>query len=228
MIAETWGRRAATEYITGALTAELLHTLSVVAVSPDSLERVLRVTADEFRHARMCRAIYEAAGGSDQGFPVDPSLMRASVGAGEADPRAALARCLGNLAINEALAVHLFAAMHAACSEPIVVEATQVFHRDDAFHAAVGWDLVDELLERMPDERAWAASLVPGFLRGLEDRYCGRDMTVTDRELAWGMLDGPTVDRVTRTALEGPMSNQLCKRGLLETPWSCRSVPPAH
>ncbi len=216
LVLSTWQTRAVNEYGTGALAAELLHLLSMVGVSPDTLERVHRVAGDEFRHARVCRAVYEAAGGTEPAFAIDVGLLSSRIASDEPPAQRALARVTSNLAIGETLAVVLFQALRREATEAPAVDALEGFIRDDAFHSAVGWDALAEMLEIWGDDaRNWLRPRIPGMLATAKDRYSDDDAAIPPAARAWGLMPWAQHREIAVQTLDTDVLSRFSALGLV-------------
>jgi hypothetical protein len=161
-VVREWQKRVRAEYGSASITAELLHWLFRLGVSPDTLQDCQRVVGDELAHAELSREVYLAAGGSDAAIdvsgdhlvlphaPTSPLLERALLVAADV-------YCCG-----ETVARPLFREMRRHTTQPVAQRALDRIVKDEARHSELGWALLEELLARADEPaRATLAASIP-------------------------------------------------------------------
>lgn len=183
-----WTTQVAAEYAASARSAQLVHWLTVLAVSPDSIARAQRVSADELAHAELSREILELAGGEpivamteDQlWIPDDPTAAL------EHRALAATARLFG---CTESCAEVVFEELLRDTREPRVVDVLERLLKDERFHRVFGWDLLEELLERTGEEgRAWLRARTGGYVEWIVRAYQWAPAPCPPEKAAWGLM----------------------------------------
>jgi hypothetical protein len=184
-----WARRVEAEYRSAAHTQELTLWLIQLGVPRELIEDGLRIVQDELDHAELSAKVYALAGGTQL-----PTLVRAQLrlptGGGSLE-RDVLRVGLEAFCLGETVAVPLFAAMRQKATVPAVCETLERVLRDEVRHRQFGWDLLEYLLDTIPEAKAGAAELVGPLLENLKRRYgAGSEgaQPPSDAELAWGLL----------------------------------------
>jgi 1,2-phenylacetyl-CoA epoxidase catalytic subunit len=181
-----WRARIAAEYTSAAVTQSFVLWLMQAGAPPDLIDAGLVIVSDELVHSRMSHDVYVAAGGTEP-----PALDRARLGLArrnemlEADLLSAGVRifCLG-----ETVAVPLFKHLREKCTVPVARDALDRILRDEVRHRDFGWDVLDWLVETLPDARTRVEAELARMFDELERSY-GRNesSTMTDDERAWGL-----------------------------------------
>jgi hypothetical protein len=215
-VRRTWAARTLAEYRSSAITAELLHWLITVAVSPDTLDTCHRIVSDELAHADLSREAFLAAGGDASALP----LPRESLFLRHAPDEVLELRCLAVAAdvycCGETVAVPLFIALGEKATEPTAVAALERILRDEAVHKAFGWQLLDELLERLGEPgRAWLAPRIPGYIQRIDKTYTAYGTDITPHGAAWGLMPPARFTEVARSCIAEVIRPRFEKRGLL-------------
>lgn len=211
-----WLRQARTEYAAAALTAEMLHWIIMIGLSPETLERGARVVADEVGHAHLCHELYLLCGGT-LAVAVEPAALRHA-----ADPGAPLLmRALtaaGQLAIEESIALPVFSLRVRNAVQPRVREVVERILRDEAFHRAYAWDVLDELIERMGLDvaRGWVRPRLASWTRPyLSARLRDDEPVWSDAQLGMGLIDRREHWQAMRACLSDVVLPRFAKRGLV-------------
>ena len=185
-----WQNRIAAEYCSAALTADLLHNLIVLGVSPDTLADCHRIVSDELRHAELSREVALAAGATGAAIALKSGSMSLPQG-----PllESTLFYVSEFFCCGETVARPLFRAMLANAKRPLAVRAVEVIIKDEARHSAFGWQLLDELLERAPEPlRLRLRERVPTHIERLRNIYGEKPdaapSSLTTDDLEWGLL----------------------------------------
>lgn len=213
----TWFRQARTEYSAAALTAQLLHWMIVLGFSPDTLARGARVVADEVAHARLSHELYTRCGGTRE-VPLDERLLRHSDDP-DADMLWRTVSAVGGLAVEESVALPVFALRKRNATEPRFAEVIGQILRDEGVHRAFAWDVLDELAESVgvDDLRAWMRPRIAWWLRVYLLRAPRPHEPVYDaRQLGRGLIDRREHWAVMRACVEEDVIPRFRKRGLLE------------
>lgn len=213
-----WAARVHAEYRSAATTARTVH-LVIACGLPDPLASAgLRVVQDELDHARLSHETLVALGG--QGQPVDVDVGEL-LGEGWADgPLAALVDlavrvfCLG-----ESFAVPLFRAMREHTTHDQARATLDRVLRDEARHRALGWDLLDALLQLDPDGvRARVQDQLPAWLAGYRQAYAGADLDQAEplaaHERAAGLLDPGRYHEIHDRCLAEDIAPRFAARGI--------------
>lgn len=197
-----WAARVVAEYRSAALSAEYLHWLIRLGLSPDTLEDCHRTVAEELRHAELAREVYLAAGGSAAPNALEESSLR--FGARDDLPLLlqAASVCARMFCCGETVALPLFQAMRANAQHPLVQTTLDEIIRDEAKHRAFGWSTLEELLERDPAGlRATLRPRIQGYTQELLRGY--RKLSPTSAlEKSWGLLQAEQYAEITQQCVE--------------------------
>jgi 1,2-phenylacetyl-CoA epoxidase catalytic subunit len=181
-----WRARIAAEYTSATVTQSYVLWLMQAGAPPDLIDAGLVIVSDELVHSRMSHDVYVAAGGAEA-----PALDRARLGlsrrveALEVDLLFAGVRifCLG-----ETVAVPLFKHLRERCTVPVARDALDRILRDEVRHRDFGWDVLDWLVDALPDARARVEAELPRMLTELDASYGRNEATeMTDEERTWGL-----------------------------------------
>ncbi|MCB9762571.1 MAG: ferritin-like domain-containing protein [Alphaproteobacteria bacterium] len=217
-VRSTWRRRVAAEYRSAAITAELLHWLIALAVSPDTLDRCHRVVADELAHAELSRAVYLAADGDPAAIPIQRGALRLPHAPGQPLELRALAVAADVFCCGETVAVPLFLALRGEDGEVTQADARAALDRivrDEATHRAFGWTLLDELLERLGEGgRVWLAPQIPGFVQRICEAYRATEDLCTAEQRAWGLMAPARYSAITEVCVAEVIRPRFAARGL--------------
>jgi hypothetical protein len=180
-----WRARIAAEYTSAAVTQSFVLWLIQAGAPPDLIDAGLVIVSDELAHSRMSNDVYVAAGGTEP-----PALDRARLGLArraelEAD---LLSACVRIFCLGETVAVPLFKHLRERCTVPVARDALDRVLRDEVRHRDFGWDVLDWLVETMPDARARVEAELPRMFDELDASY-GQNQaaSMNDDERAWGL-----------------------------------------
>lgn len=213
-----WQNRVAAEYYSAALTADLLHKLIVLGVSPDTLARCQRIVTDELHHAELSRDVSLAAGASSAAMALEGSRM--SMPQGPLLERT-LFHTSAFFCCGETLARPLFRAMLSNAQQPLAKQAIEIIIKDEARHSAFGWQLLDELLERVDAPlRRSLREQVPAHIERLRAVYgvapdSAPQHSLETPDLRWGLLERESYAQITEQCVEETLLPQYAKRGLV-------------
>lgn len=214
-----WTRQIVDEYVSCALMQQLGHWLTVVAASPDLVRAAWAIAEDEMAHAELANDVVLAAGATPA-----PTLSRETMELprtpGEPLELAIARACLGNTLLGETMAVLLFGAMRDVCRVP---EAQAFFDRvlrDEVRHRDFGWRLLDWLLVTPHADavrRVIEHDLAERY-RACYRRYVPavpRDRTLTEAEVAWGLLPEEGYAKVMARCGTGDLVPRFAERGFV-------------
>lgn len=221
-VVREWQNRVRAEYGSAALTAELLHWLLQLGVSPDTLKVCHRIVDDELVHAELSREVYLAAGGSDEAIALGGARLTLPHGPGRPLLERALLVAADVYCCGETVARPLFREMRRGTTQPLAAKALDRIIKDEARHSELGWALLEELLERADEHsrRALAAS-VPSFMQRFADGSSGEaapadaKAVLSQEDAAWGLL---TLDRyraIARQCVEEKILPRFRRLGAL-------------
>jgi hypothetical protein len=216
-----WGRRVAAEYRSAALTAQALHWAIQAGLSEGLLHTALRVVRDELDHAALSHECLRALGGQDEPVPLDARAMAAPGTAGVLG--GLVDTVVVNFCLGETFAVPLFDAMRRGSTHPAVSLVLVRVLRDEAIHRQFGWDVLDELLARVPGVSARVEALLPSALAGFAEAYAPPDdgEPLTPEERACGLLSHAEYRAIFERTRDGDVLPRLADRGL-EVPVTSR------
>ena len=212
-----WQNRIAAEYYSAALTADLLHNLIVLGVSPDTLSDCQRIVSDELNHAEISREVALAAGATSAAIALDGRRM-------SLPPGPLLERTLFHVSeffcCGETVARPLFRAMLTNAQHPIAQNAIEVIVKDEARHSSFGWQLLDELLERVDEPlRLSLCERIPSHIERMRNTYgenpAAMPHSITPADLKWGLLERERYAEITEQCIVKTLLPNYAKRGLL-------------
>lgn len=212
-----WLERVHAEYRSAAFTQQIGHLWLMAGVSPDLVADSHRVVTDELAHASDALRVLAAAGGAPE--PLDEGRLVMGWAKGPART-ASLRAGLEILALNESLAVPLFAAMRRRATEPTVVAALARIAEDEPRHAALGWTFLHWAVGAWPDARSTLADALPGAVERLCTAYgeLAHDRwDDDDPRFAWGLLDGAGYAAILERFVAGPLRVRVEELGLSHT-----------
>lgn len=184
-----WANRVEAEYRSSALTAQLLHRLIVLGVSPDTLATAQRVVSDELAHAEISREVLLAAGGSSAQVRINRRTLELPDVSGTSLEQSTLRLCGRLFCCGETVAVPLFRALREGATVEPAAAALDRILADEAVHRAFGWDLLDELIEIGGEPvRAAAQQWVGGWVDGLRRGYPEGSDACEPADRAWGLM----------------------------------------
>lgn len=139
--AARWTRDAREEHASIAAFARLSVDLLALGAPPGLVERAHRAALDEVLHARLAFALAGAYAGEPVGPEAWPEALEAEAAERPAGTlRRVALESLVDGAYGEGLAALRAAAEDAA--DPAVSEVLEIVARDEAVHAALGWDVL--------------------------------------------------------------------------------------
>ena len=212
-VRRSWSNRVVAEYRSAALTAELLHWLIELGVSPDTLAVAHRIVSDELAHAELSREVLTLAGGGE--VAIDRATLRSHLEPAAPIELRALAVCARTFCCGETVAVPLFRALRAEARVERTWPAFDRILADEAVHRAFGWDLLDELLERLGDPgRAWLTERVPAYVDGLRRAYRDVGDAFPDADRAWGLMPSGRFAAITDACVRETILPWFARRGV--------------
>lgn len=218
-VRETWRRRVIAEYRSAALTAEMLHGIITLGLSPDTIATCHRIVSDELEHAELSRSVLLAAGGQDSAIAMSRESLSIPHAPGQPLELRLLAATADLFCCGETVALPLFLALRGdeqdGVVEPTAVLALERIVRDEAVHRAFGWELLDELLERCGEPgAAWLRPRVPGFVERILAAYQAEDPGCTPVERGWGLMAPRRYAEITRRCVDEVIRPRFAARGL--------------
>jgi len=195
----------------GREVVEANATLDVQAV-------VLRMAADEVRHAQICGEAVEALGGapSCEVSPAAPPPSSPSCGPEERALRSVIFGCCMVEVINTANLVDI----HDTMTEPYLREATRRLLADEVLHGAFGYHYLDAWapwLEARPEVRRSIGRYLRRAFASLEQIRSGvgaPQRTLTADEIALGLPDPRRLPEVFYQTVEAAIVPGLERFGL--------------
>lgn len=214
--ARFWRGQVAAEYGSAGQTAELLHWCIVLGLSPDTLALAHRIVSDELAHAAGCNDVLRAAGLADDPVELRPEQAVLSAAVGEPVTRRALIVAADTYCLGEGVAVPLFRQMRERARVPSVCAVLDRIGIDERVHAAFGWVLLDELLERTDAaDHAWLSAQLDPLCSWRIERYSGPSQPPSPDERAWGLLDPAEAGRIVARTIDASLRPRFAERGLL-------------
>ncbi|MCP4873716.1 MAG: ferritin-like domain-containing protein [Proteobacteria bacterium] len=213
-IAHEWQRRVVAEYRSAALTAQLVHWMTVAGFPHELIAEAMDVVRDELDHARLSTEAMQAYGG------IEPPTLNPRTLAHPERSEGLLASLvdsvLRNFCLGETLAVPLFQAMWQSVSDEPARVVVQRVLKDEARHRQLGWDLLDELIAREPAVAAFCESRLEHHLGETERAYAfAPDGPAPSPEHAAAGLIGPAeYHRVFWETVRGDLAERFAQRGI--------------
>lgn len=213
-VRQEWAQRVAAEYRSAALTAQVLHWSIQAGVPEPLLHVALRVVRDELDHAQLSHECLRAFGGDDAPVPLDAAAMAAPGTAGVLG--GLVDSVVVNFCLGETFAVPLFDAMRRGTTHPAAQPVLLRILRDEAAHRQFGWDLLDELLARIPGVDARVAALLPSALAGFRRAYAPQDdgPALLPEERACGLLEHREYRDLHERTLADDVLPRFARRGI--------------
>ena len=212
-----WSQRVAAEYRSAALTAQVLHWSIQAGLPEGLLHTALRVVRDELDHAALSFECLQSLGGEDEPVPLDATAMAAPGTAGVLG--GLVDSVVVNYCLGETFAVPLFDAMRRGTTHPAAAAVLTRVLRDEAIHRQFGWDLLDELLARVPGVDVRVATLLPTALDAFARAYApaedGPDLLPDER--ACGLLAHADYRAIHERAVAEDVLPRFAKRGIVLT-----------
>lgn len=211
-----WANRVAAEYRSAALAAQVLHWSLQAGIPEPLLNVALRIVRDELDHAALSHECLCALGGDAAPVPLDAAAMAApgtpGILGGLVDS------VVVNFCLGETFAVPLFDAMRRGTTHPAAAAALLRILRDEAAHRQFGWDLLDELLARVPGVEGRVSGALPAALAGFRRAYAPEDddaPPLSPEEIACGLLPVSAYRAVHDQALAEDVLPRFAKRGIV-------------
>ena len=203
-IADEWRRRAAGEYASAAIAAEFAWWLARAGAPPALFAGAQRVALDELDHAKLAQDVVRELG-HDPDIDVATSAMK--LPEIDDDLIASIAEAaVRTYALSETLAIALFRLLRGSATAPAAIAFLDRTLRDEPIHAALGWQVLDWLLQRpevvtlRPRIRTAAADGLAALAR-LYGVGCTHD-PAPEASLQWGVAGhaefGPVVAACAR------------------------------
>lgn len=210
-----WANRVEAEYRSSALTAQLLHRLIMLGVSPDTLATAQRIVSDELAHAEISREVLLAAGGTGAQIRVNRRTLELPDLAGASLEQTTLRLCGRLFCCGETVAVPLFRALREhATVEPAAAALDRIL-ADEAVHRAFGWDLLDELIEIGGEPvRAAAQQWVGGWVDSLRRGYPEGSDACDPADRAWGLMSVHAYARIREACIQDTILPWFARRGV--------------
>lgn len=208
-----WARRAAAEYRSAAMTAQILAWGVAVGLPAELLHAAARVVKDELDHAALSRAAMIALGGPES--PLDVEVEALLLPPSEGVLTDLSVAVLGELCLGETLAVPLFAEMRRRARHPAVLPVLDRVLADEAVHRALGWSILDALIELEPGVRALAGARLPALLTRFRAYQDPPDApALTEDERAAGLLDNAEYGLIFARTWDEDLAPRLARRGV--------------
>ncbi len=228
----TWVERMSAEHGSFPVFTGLALQLSEAGAGFDAEAVMLRMAADEIRHAALCADVLTALGG-------DPSCVAPRAVAplarhpGCSPMERALRNVIYTTCLSEMVAVARFVEALEHIESPYLRAMTRRLLADEVLHGQFGFHWLDA-------QRSWLAAN-PGVcdsterwlrhaLAVIELRLAGtspRPWTLTDAERALGVPDPARAREVFHTTLEGAVLPGLERYGIrARRAWEARSLDP--
>ncbi|QQR89589.1 MAG: hypothetical protein IPJ88_15550 [Myxococcales bacterium] len=150
-VQKEWSARVTAEYRSAALSAQSLHWLIQLGLSPDTIDLGHRIVRDELDHAADSFDVFQAAGGKQRSV-LDPHTLHFKQAGKQPLPFQVLDVAASVFCCGETVAVPLFQAMLKQTTAKDARAALKRIVKDEAVHSAFGWSLLDELLELLKDQ----------------------------------------------------------------------------
>jgi len=179
--AARWTRDAREEHSSVAAFARLSIDLLALGATPELVERAHRAALDEVLHARLAFAL----AGAYAGEPVGPDAWpEALEGEAAERPAGTLRRVALESLVDGAYGEGLAALRAAAevAADPAVAAVLETVARDEAGHAALGWDVLAFCVAR-------DGSLAPALIEAAEDLSARADSAL-ERSHAASVREG--------------------------------------
>ncbi len=210
-----WSRRVEAEYRSAAHTQELTLWLIQLGAPRELIEDGLRIVQDELDHAELSAKVFALAGGTRLATLVR-SELRLPTGGGSLE-RDVLRVCIETFCLGETVAVPLFQAMRQKATVPAVCETLERVLRDEVRHRQFGWDLLEYMLDTIPEAKGAAVEFIGPLLDRLKKRYgVGSEGAVppSDAELAWGLLPTDRYASIVTATIEREYAPRFAALGI--------------
>jgi hypothetical protein len=139
VIGGTWRERMRQEHLAVGAFAQMTQELAAVGCDAAVLEHIAQASADEVRHAEICRRVATAMLGEEavprawRGLPRIPTHLRVDA------PTRALLHVVEMCCLSETLTGVFFTEMHARATHPAIRAVIESLLEDEIDHGRVGW-----------------------------------------------------------------------------------------
>ncbi len=195
---QAWTLRTLDEYRSMAAFSELHANLVRLGCAADLLGTGLRVVRDEDRHVAVCARLVGALGGTAV-LDGEPRYTRVP----DALPLKlkVLYTVVGSLCIGETYSMHVLAEMQKWTDDPLAHEVVRLLAKDEAVHAAFGWQVLEVFAPWLDDEeratvQRWIAPNLEACARAMRPS----SITLDGPAHPFGSIDAATRRRVYDTA----------------------------
>ncbi len=212
-----WQRRVAAEYAICWLSQEVAQRLTLIGAPPELIHDALVMALDELEHARLAATV-AAALGVRQPSVFDPDAFIV-----EQAPTAAANLAVvivPSLCLGETLAIRLNQLQYGKAEH---VEARQALARaaaDEPRHAALGWAILDLLLDNDPtgEARPTIAQRLPRWIASLRAMFDAEHALphlteLAPADVAWGLADPEESEAAMTRVAEQAWQPRLARRG---------------
>ena len=214
-----WQRRVAAEYAVSAFAQDLALRLTMFGAPADLIEQTLTMALDELAHATGAAEVAAKAGATGSSV-FDPSDYLYET---DADPALHIVvAAMPSLCLGETLALRIVRHMHAGARVPVARAALDRVVRDEPRHAALGWEMLDWLLDSSHGSavRACVERELPRWSEQLHAGFAGEHpephlLDLTDDDRAWGLTPVDEVRTNYATTVERAWLPRLHRRGLV-------------
>ena len=205
-----WTRSAFAEYATAAAFAELAGVLLAAGAPIDFSAAAADFALDEILHCELCAKVASAFGG---GVPLEVDLQRLVRPSLAPTPLLRAAeRVVRTCCVGEAASVEVIRASANASRPSEISKILDVLARDEAEHAAFGWEFLDWAEPALThDDRAELARVAQTAIDSLAPLLAGECASDGPR----GVLSCAAFDPVLADALERRVRAPLRVRNIL-------------
>ena len=168
---------------------------------------------DEARHAALCADVLTQLGAQVDPHTPNPGLPPTAT----PTPAGALAeQVVFLLCAGEAIATEVLLETAAVATAPGIAERLHAIARDEARHAALGWTVLDTLLDALdaPTRAALAAQTPRQATRAVLAYEAGSPEQPSPEVQAWGVRGRDEVKATARRVLATKVAPKLGARGL--------------
>lgn len=146
-----WEQMTLNEYRSQVGFTDLLHAMTRLGLSRDSLQTMERLTRDEVVHVELCRRMVVGLGGSDV-IPGEPSWV--GLDASLAEPlEQVIEMVTTSLCIGESLSCALLGVAAKAAKDPVAKAVLTRMTADESIHGQSGFHFLASLLPALPRRR---------------------------------------------------------------------------
>jgi hypothetical protein len=214
-----WARRVAAEFGVSLVAQDLAQRLTLFGAPVELIEDALTMAIDELQHARLARLVCDAAG--VQGPVVfDPTAYESDRAVDPAVHIAVLT--VPNLCLGETLAIRIVHRLRENANTQESCVALDRVLADEPRHAALGWQIVDWLLDTPsgPAVRDAIHSELARWTSILEAGFAGPELEphleqLTEDDLAWGLAKPDDYRTIFHKVVANDWTPRLRRRQLL-------------